>query len=391
MPGNKGLLRVCACALVCAVGWLAGCNGSSNGDGPAGEVPPYLIALEVSSGIIRPAFDSLVFSYRDTVSMEVAEFEVTPRCPQFVGGIITVNGDLVPSGGASGKIPLAIGPNTIAIVVGSDGSATQRTYTLNVVRSNSPKAELSYLGVSAGGLVPDFRPSVLEYSAYWNLLGGLSITAIAVSAASTITVNGIPAVSGTATPDFPKSGVDSAAIVVAVPGGESRTYKIRFTKFTPLPVESIVSMGAQANATLGSALDLDPPRPMLAAQAQAEQEKIGLVILFYAGAYHLDNAPGAKAAALANSINYSTTWDDSRLKPLQMVRVLSPLMGVEEANRVFAAGPPMSGMAFSAGDVVLVRTATGKLAQIRGLSIIAWDPTGSFDLGIRLMDPVDPR
>ena len=93
-----------------------------------------LSALTLSAGMLTPAFDAATTTYAAMVDNSVSSLTLTPTVANAFA-TITVDGEAVASGVASGSVDLAEGANAIAVVVtATDGSTTQ-TYTVTVTRA----------------------------------------------------------------------------------------------------------------------------------------------------------------------------------------------------------------------------------------------------------------
>ncbi|MFT4102824.1 MAG: cadherin-like beta sandwich domain-containing protein [Burkholderiaceae bacterium] len=140
-----GLLSLAACG---AGGADGGTSSSGSGDtsssGSGGTSSDQtsvdstsnaaaLTGLTVSAGTLSPAFSSSTTRYTMTVSNSIALLTLTPIASSGTASI-TVNGTAVASGSASGAISLAVGDNTLTVVVASSTGAST-TYTLLVTRS----------------------------------------------------------------------------------------------------------------------------------------------------------------------------------------------------------------------------------------------------------------
>lgn len=114
----------------------AACDGTG-GTGLTGILrsSATLSGLAVSSGTLSPAFSATTTSYQVAVPFATSSFTVTPTAATS-GATITVNGATVPSGTASGPINLAVGTNTIAVVVTNPDGLATRTYTITVIRAS---------------------------------------------------------------------------------------------------------------------------------------------------------------------------------------------------------------------------------------------------------------
>jgi uncharacterized delta-60 repeat protein len=92
-----------------------------------------LINLVLSNGTLAPSFSSGTTSYTASVPFAVTAVTVTPTREQ-TNATITVAGNAVPSGGASGPVSLAVGGNDIPVVVtAQDG--TVKSYSVMVTRA----------------------------------------------------------------------------------------------------------------------------------------------------------------------------------------------------------------------------------------------------------------
>lgn len=103
--------------------------------------------LTLSSGTpLNPAFSAATTDYTAAVGFNQFGIKVVPTAAQ-EGATLTVNGNAVPSGSASGILPLNIGANTLSVrVIALDGITTL-TYTVVVTRA----------APSPGDVDPDFN------------------------------------------------------------------------------------------------------------------------------------------------------------------------------------------------------------------------------------------
>jgi len=102
------------------------CPGSTNDN---------LSSLKISRGTLTPAFTTNTTSYTASVVNGVTSLTVTPTTSAS-NATVTVNGTAVTSGDASGPIELAVGANTITIVVTAFGGSATKTYTIIVTRES---------------------------------------------------------------------------------------------------------------------------------------------------------------------------------------------------------------------------------------------------------------
>ena len=91
--------------------------------------------LVLSSGPLTPAFNPLQTTYTASVASTVSSVTVTPTV-EVSGPTITVNGTAVTSATASASLPLAVGANTITVMVTTQDGIGNITYTLTVTRAS---------------------------------------------------------------------------------------------------------------------------------------------------------------------------------------------------------------------------------------------------------------
>ncbi|MCP8939836.1 cadherin-like beta sandwich domain-containing protein [Alsobacter sp. SYSU M60028] len=189
-----------------------------------------LAGLGLSAGTLTPTFSSAVLRYTATVPNATASVAVTPTAADAAASI-SVNSVAVASGVASADIPLALGDNTITVVVtAQDQSST--TYTVVVTRSGSANADLASLAPSAGALSPVFSAAVTSYSvAVSSTTTSISFTPTVADATATAKVNGVTVASGQASaPIQLVVGANSVSVVVTAQNGSTKTYLVVVTR-----------------------------------------------------------------------------------------------------------------------------------------------------------------
>jgi hypothetical protein len=198
-----------------------------------------LTSLTLSTGTLIPSFASGTINYAATLPFDVTSLTVTPTAAQ-AAATIKVNGTTVPSGTASGAIALNVGMNTITTdVTAQDG--TLKTYTINVKRQAN--ANLSALSLSAGTLSPAFARGITSYTAMLPNVSNITVTPTTADANATVTVNGMPVNSGSASGSIALNpGANSIATVVTAQNGDMETYTV--TVIRPYVVSVIGASGA---------------------------------------------------------------------------------------------------------------------------------------------------
>jgi len=209
---------------------------------PASNVA-NLLALSISNTSLSPAFNTDTTSYTASVIHGVATVVVRPVTTAIAS--ITVNGTAVPSGGASGSIPLNVGANVITVVVTAQDGVTQKAYTVTVTRAPSANANLLSLKFKAGVLNPVFAGTTYSYTA--NVVAGVStdiVTPTTSDPGATVTINGMAVTSGTPSAAIPLMAGSNTitAVVTAQDGVTTNTYTVVITRAaTPvnIPDESL--------------------------------------------------------------------------------------------------------------------------------------------------------
>ncbi len=191
-----------------------------------------LSALALSAGTLSPTFAAGTTSYTATVSNATTSLTATPTVAD-ANATVTVNGTAVTSGNASGSIALAVGDNTVTVVVTAQDGTTTKTYTVVVTRAASSNADLSQLTLSAGTLSPTFDAAATSYTAtVAYAVSSLTITPTAAEGTATITVNGDAVASGSASSALPLTVGDNtvSVVVTAGDGVTTRTTTVTITR-----------------------------------------------------------------------------------------------------------------------------------------------------------------
>ncbi|MBD9391580.1 cadherin-like beta sandwich domain-containing protein [Acidovorax sp. ACV01] len=215
-----------------------------------------LKTLVLSAGALTPTFASATSSYTASVANSVASVTVTPTATS-AAATVSVNGVAVGNGSNSGAIALAVGSNTIKIVVTAQDGGTSSSTTVVVTRaaaSVSTDASLSALVLSSGSLSPSFAAATTAYTAaISNTVASLTLTPTTASSGAKITVNGSTVASGAASSAITLAvGSNTLSIVVtAADGVTARTYTV------------VATRAATGTCTL-TATETQGPYPLLA-------------------------------------------------------------------------------------------------------------------------------
>jgi gliding motility-associated-like protein len=185
-----------------------------------------LSGLSVSNGTLSPGFATSNFFYIDTVSNATGRITVTPSVSVPIGGL-TVNGIPVTPGTASAPIQLAIGTNTITVVVTAHDGLSSNVYTITVIRP-STDANLYWLNISKGTLSPVFATATTSYTD--NVANKILAVTVRPGAnpGSTILINGIPVAPKALSQPIPLNvGTNTITVIVTAQDGvTTKTYTI---------------------------------------------------------------------------------------------------------------------------------------------------------------------
>jgi gliding motility-associated-like protein len=194
--------------------------------------------LSLSSGSLNPVFSPLALNYSAGVTNTTTSITVTPTLTDPTASV-TVNGKPVASGFASASIPLAIGANTVTVVVTAQNGNSKNIYTVIVTRTASSTATLSNLTISSGTLAPNFNASLTSYAvSVPNAVSSITVTPTATDPNATITVNGTAVASGRASTalSLRVNSNNIVTVVVRAQDGNTVTYTITVSRTPPTSV-----------------------------------------------------------------------------------------------------------------------------------------------------------
>ncbi len=170
-----------------AIAVKAGCDNSTIGSASYTQAASAdLTGLALSGSPSNYTFSGSTYNYTAvTVSNAVTSVTVTPTGI----GTITVDGDTVASGAASGTINLTAGTERTIVVIATEAGKSPKTYTIKITRANP------YTGSSGGGG------------------GGGGGGAVAETGATTTTSNSTATIATVATPATTDTNGNAAASV----------------------------------------------------------------------------------------------------------------------------------------------------------------------------------
>lgn len=222
------------------LGSASSAGGGSAVGGTTSSSNAALAGLGISASALVPAFGATTTAYAMDVANAVSSVTLVPTVADGAASV-RVNGIAVASGATSAAVDLAVGANTVSVVVTAGNGTTTQTYSVVVTRAAtaSPGAAapdavtLAGLDISAGTLAPAFASATSAYAIVVpGAVGAISIKPAAGNPAATVFVNGVAVASGTASQAISLgAGVTTISVLVAVQGSESRlTYTLSVTR-----------------------------------------------------------------------------------------------------------------------------------------------------------------
>nr|WP_294942129.1 cadherin-like beta sandwich domain-containing protein [uncultured Mucilaginibacter sp.] len=187
--------------------------------------------LSITSGPLSPAFAINTLNYTASVPADTTSIRVRPFA-QNSNAPITVNGTPVYSNNFSPPIPLALGHNTISVVVTSQDSSKVRTYKIVVTRLSN-NTNLASLTLSSGTLSPAFAAGTRSYTTFvGNATSSITVTPVAANPHAKVEVNNVVVPYGGTSAPVPLS-VGSNLIYINVTAqdlSKTITYAITITR-----------------------------------------------------------------------------------------------------------------------------------------------------------------
>ena len=204
-----------------------------------------LFGLTLSTGTLSPAFSTGILAYTASVANAITGIKVTPRVTH-PAATVKVNGTTVASGVASATIPLAVGTNSITVLVTAQDGTTKSTYTVTVTRISNVST-LSGLALGTGTLSPGFATATKTYTAdVPNAVTGVTVTPTVTASTATVTVNGTPVASGSVSSAIPLvvGTTPITVLVTAQDGTTTSTYTVTVTRISTVSTLSGLVLSA---------------------------------------------------------------------------------------------------------------------------------------------------
>ena len=176
-----------------------------------------------SIGTLVPYFHSETTEYTSIVEKSNSVAILTPQA-MHPAAAITVNGIAITPEQPSITVPLAIGLNTIAVVVTAEDGTTTKTYTFHISRG----ATLKKLTSSSGTFLPAFKSGIASYSISSVVSQSLTLIPTVTDDGDTVKVNGKVVESGVESQVIPLQAGDNTinVDVTTQDGSFTNTYTI---------------------------------------------------------------------------------------------------------------------------------------------------------------------
>ena len=325
-----------------------------------------LSALTISAGTL-PAFAAGTTSYAVSVDNDVASITLTPTTNDD-GASVTVDGTAVTSTEASEPIDLAVGANSIAVVVTAEDGSTTKTYTVTIDRAApatlSADADLSALTISAGTL-PTFAAATTSYAVdVDNDVASVTLTPTTNNDGATLTVDGTAVASGaTSAPITLAVGANAIDIVVTAQDGvATKTYTVTVThaantapRITTAATQSVAENTPTTTPVVTFAADDDESNTITWALTGADAGDFTLNAA--SGALTLNALPDFEDPQDANSdnvyeVNVIATDNGTPNEPSRPHGVKITVTNVDEAGAISdISGTVQVGQTLTAGEV----------------------------------------
>ncbi|MFI5138471.1 MAG: beta strand repeat-containing protein [Sphingobacteriales bacterium] len=199
-----------------------------------------------------------ILNYTGRVSSATASVTVTPTTADPTA-TVTVNGTPVTSGTASGSISLNPGANTITLTGTAQDNITTKTYTLIITRAASSNAALSHFALTPATALTQTTPGILNYTGNVKYAtASVTVTPTTVDPTATVTVNGTPVTSGTASGSISLNvGANTITLTgTAQDGVTTKTYTLTITRATG-PVASLDAAISVAQPSINLTIEND--------------------------------------------------------------------------------------------------------------------------------------
>ncbi len=234
-PNLTGSRQWFVAVLLLALGLSAyGCSDSVS---VSEDVRVPLAGLVITPGTLQPGFFSNTTSYKVNAPTSADSVTVTAT-PRGSTVEMTINGAVTTAGqGRSITLGTPGSITTITIVLFSQATGDETTYTVTVTRLLSSDDNLSALGVTPGNLIPPFDPDIEDYTVNVGVLVDSVTVSATKSDPSAVMSGAVSAGAGTASGQatIQLGGPGSStpvSITVTAPNGTPKTYRITVNRLS---------------------------------------------------------------------------------------------------------------------------------------------------------------
>jgi gliding motility-associated-like protein len=205
--------------------------------GPSADASLATLSIDPKSKLTVASSTAQLIQYTTLVGSTINSIMLTPTLKE-AHATMSINGSPAVSGAASAPIPVRIGTTTtVNIVVTAEDGITSKTYSVVITRAPSNDATLAILSLDPKSKLV-VASSTTELIAYTTTVepatASITLTPTLKEANATVTINGLPAVSGVASsPIALNTGANTITIVVTAQDGiTTRTYTVTVTRLS---------------------------------------------------------------------------------------------------------------------------------------------------------------
>jgi photosystem II stability/assembly factor-like uncharacterized protein len=211
---------------------------------PEPGVNVNLNTLTVTPGALSPLFSAAVAGYTVQVGNSISSIGITATTSSPAEVTLAVNGTPTVTG-STYAAALELGLNEIVVTVTANDNSAQNSYTLLVNRALQASGDntLNSLAISRGTLAPGFHPETTNYSiqAGYTTETITIIPTVSSEVYQALTVNGVPALSGSASTVSLALGVNNIPVTVTAEDGSPRTYSLHVARAEAVSTDADLS------------------------------------------------------------------------------------------------------------------------------------------------------
>ena len=189
------------------------------------------------------AFRAATTSYTASVANARTHLKLTPTVADTGKATVTVDGNAVDSGTASGPVALVVGANAIVVRVTAEDTTTTKDYTVTVTRAPPPSSDATLSGLAASSATSSGGPyATLDIGAFSagtasyaatvaNARTHVKLTPTVNHGSATVTVQGSPVSSGSPSAAIAlNTGSNAITVRVTAQDSSTRDYTVTITR-----------------------------------------------------------------------------------------------------------------------------------------------------------------